>query len=90
VIGRWYCNLAVEYQPKPHGKNAEVGIDLGLREGMTLSTGVKAENSRMFANNEAALAAAQRAGQKRPVQAIHAKITNSRKDFSPQGNNEDR
>jgi putative transposase len=75
--GRWYCNLAVEYEPKPHGKNAEVGIDLGLKEAITLSTGVKAENSRMFANNEPP----QRAGKQRRVQAIHANITNSRKDF---------
>jgi hypothetical protein len=35
--GRWYCNLVAEYEPKPLGKNAEVGID-GLKEGMTLST----------------------------------------------------
>jgi Zn-finger protein len=42
--GRRNCNLAVEYEPKPHGKNAEVGIELGLKEARTLSTGVKAEN----------------------------------------------
>jgi hypothetical protein len=49
-----------EYEPKPLGKNAEVGIDLGLKEGMTLSTGAKVENSRMFAKHENALAYAQR------------------------------
>jgi putative transposase len=70
-----------EYEPKPLGKNAEVGIDLGLKEGMTLSTGAKVENSRMFAKHEDALACAQRCGKKRRMQAIHAKITNSRKDF---------
>ena len=73
--------LAVAYEPKPNGKNAEVGIDLGLKEGMTLSTGAKVENSRMFAKYEDALRCAQRAGKKRRTQAIHAKIANSRKDL---------
>ena len=79
--GRWYCNLVVEYEPKPHGKNAEVGIDLGLKDGMTLSTGVKVQNSRMFAKYEASLAVAQRAKKRRRMATIHAKITNTRKDF---------
>ena len=39
--GRWYCNLVVAYEPKPHGQNAAVGIDLGLKDGMSLSTGAK-------------------------------------------------
>jgi putative transposase len=47
---------------------------------MTLSTGAKVENSFMFANHENALACAQRSGKKRRTQAIHVKITNSRKD----------
>jgi transposase len=71
----------IEDEPKPNGKNAEVGIDLGLKEGMTLSTGAKVENSRMLAKYDDALASAQRAGKKRRTQAIHAKIANSRKDF---------
>jgi len=79
--GRWYCNLVVECDPIPHGKNANVGIDLGLKDGMTLSTGTKVANSRMFAKYAAALAVAQRAKKKRRVAAIHAKIANSRKDF---------
>ena len=79
--GRWYCNLAVEYLPKPHGQDAAVGIDLGLKDGMTLSTGAKVENSRVFARYEATLAVAQRANKARRVQALHAKIANTRKDF---------
>jgi putative transposase len=79
--GRWYCNLVVEYVAKPHGQNAAVGIDLGLKDGMTLSTGAKVENSRMFAKYEAQLAVAQRANKTRRVQAIHAKIANTGKDF---------
>jgi transposase len=60
--GRWYCNLVCERAMRPHGKNAAVGIDLGLKDGMTLSTGVKVENSRQFAKHEDDFAKAQRAG----------------------------
>jgi putative transposase len=79
--GRWYCNIVVEYDPIPTGANAEVGIDLGLKAGMTLSTGDKVENSRAFVKYENKLAVAQRANKKRRVKAIHAKIANTRKDF---------
>jgi len=79
--GRWYCNLVCEIEIRPHGKNEAVGIDLGLKEGMTLSTGKKVENSRVFAKYEDELAKAQRANKARRVQAIHAKIANTRKDF---------
>lgn len=79
--GRWYCNIVVEYVPKHHGRNDAVGIDLGLKDGMTLSTGEKVENSRAFAKYEAQLAIAQRANKARRVQAIHAKIANTRKNF---------
>jgi hypothetical protein len=44
--GRWYCNLVAEYEPKPLGKNAEVGID-GLKEGMTLSTDAMERTSQL-------------------------------------------
>jgi putative transposase len=50
---------------------------------MTLSTGVKIENSRRLATYEDDLAKAQRANKARRVQAIHAKI-------SAQGDDEDR
>lgn len=79
--GRWYCNLAVEYEAKPHGANAEVGIDLGLKDTATLSTGRKIENARLFATSEERLAKAQRANKSRLAQTIHAKIANARKDF---------
>jgi putative transposase len=55
--------------------------DPGRKEGTTLSTGAKVENSRMFAKHKTALACAQRSAKKRRTQAIHATITNSRKDF---------
>jgi putative transposase len=46
---------------------------------MTLSTGDKVENGRVFAQYEADLARAQRANKARQAKAIHAKIANTRK-----------
>jgi putative transposase len=85
--GRWYCNLVVEYTPTPHGKSAGVGIDLGLKDGMTLSTGVKVVNSRRFASYAAKLASAQRANKMR-LKTVHAKIANTRKRLPAQGDDE--
>lgn len=77
---RWYCNLVVEYAPKPHGVNEAVGIDLGLKATAALSTGVTVDNPRVFATYEARLATAQRANKARLVKTLHARIANARKD----------
>lgn len=77
--GRWYLNVAVEVQCKPLNGTAAVGIDLGLKECATTSTGNKLEG-RWYRANEKALSSAQRARKKRRVKAIHAKIRNQRKD----------
>jgi IS605 OrfB family transposase len=58
-----------------------VGIDLGLKDFATLSTGEKIEAQRIYRGTEEALAAAQRARKNRRVAAIHAKIANRRSDF---------
>lgn len=79
--GRWYCNLVVAYLPKPHERSAAVGIDIGLKTTMTLSTGATVDNGRVFARHEDELAKAQRARKARLTQTIHAKIANTRKDF---------
>jgi transposase len=71
----------VEYEPKPHSKNASVGIDLGLKDCMTLSTGAKVENIRIFDRYATLLAVARRANKARLVKALHAKIANTRKNF---------
>jgi len=79
--GRWYLNLQLEVaQTVGHG-TAEVGIDLGLKSLVTLSTGEKIEAPRIYRKYERALAIAQRAGRKPRVRAIHAKIANCRKHF---------
>ena len=58
-----------------------VGIDLGLKEFATLSTGEKIENPRHFRRLEEKLGKAQRARKKRQAANIHARIVNTRRDF---------
>lgn len=79
--GRWYINCPVEIATADHAPLTRVGIDLGLKDLATLSDGGKIKMPRFYRNSEAALATAQRAGNKRRVRAIHAKIANRRKDF---------
>jgi putative transposase len=71
--------VAVEVDAKPSAGTAALGIDLGLKECATTSTGEKLEG-RWCRANEKALVAAQRAGKKQRARAIHAKIRNQRKD----------
>ncbi|MGB6489129.1 MAG: transposase [Steroidobacteraceae bacterium] len=79
--GRWYLNLHVQVpEDRAHG-NGEVGIDLGLKSLVALSTGEKIEAPRLYRRYERALAIAQRAGHKPRARAIHAKIANCRKHF---------
>ena len=78
--GRWYFNVAVQVQDKPSPGTSAVGIDLGLKECATLSTGEKLEG-RWYRCHEKALGMAQRARKKSRARAIHAKIKNQRKDM---------
>src|SRR5487761_433888 len=79
--GRWYLNLQLEApEDREHGAG-EVGIDLGLKSLVTLSTGEKIEAPRLYRKYERALGIAQRAGRKPRMRAIHAKIANCRKHF---------
>jgi putative transposase len=79
--GSWYLNLQVEVpEDREHGAG-EVGIDLGLKSLVTLSTGEKIEAPRIYRQHERALAITQRAGRKPRARAIHAKIANCRKHF---------
>jgi putative transposase len=58
-----------------------VGIDLGLKDFATLSSGQKIEAQRTYRKYEQKLGMAQRANQKQRTRAIHAKIKNIRSDF---------
>jgi len=81
--GNWYLNLPVEVADAPARTiEAAVGIDLGLKDFATLSSGEKVEAQRFYRKAEAELATAQRANKKRRVKAIYAKIANRRSDFN--------
>lgn len=82
--GNWFLNIVIEVDAAAAGLRQPikgVGIDLGLKDFATLSTGEKVEAQRIYRGSETALAVAQRAGKKRRVSAIHAQIANRRNDF---------
>lgn len=80
--GNWFLNVCVEV-PDAQARTitSGVGIDLGLKDFATLSTGEKVENPRYRRRLEAKLAVAQRANKKRQAANIHARIANARRDF---------
>jgi IS605 OrfB family transposase len=84
--GRWYMKVTVEVKkvekPKPCLlKQSALEIDLGLKDLMAGSDGLKVEAQSFYRDLEPKLAIAQRAGKKERTKAIHARISNRRKDF---------
>ena len=82
--GNWFLNSVIDVAAAPVDARQPVrgvGIDLGLKDFATLSTGEKIEVQRIYRGAEKALAVAQRAHKKRRVKAIHAKTANRRNDF---------
>ena len=81
--GRWYVSLQCEVTDatEPVGQ-AEIGIDLGLVNQITCSDGMIYNRENLTRTHEAALALAQRAGKKKRVKALHAKIQNVRADWT--------
>jgi putative transposase len=92
--GRYFVSLLVEEERATLPISPKtVGIDLGLHDVVTLSTGEKTGNERSFAKDEKRLARAQRTyarkqkGSKnrekarRRVARIHARIADRRRDF---------
>ncbi|WP_327037560.1 transposase [Moraxella canis] len=77
---RWYACLTVKNYPKQTCGTGSVGIDLGLKDSATTSNGDKLhiKQTLKYAKD---LAIAQRAGKNKRVQAIHAKIKNTRQDL---------
>jgi IS605 OrfB family transposase len=81
--GHWYVNLQCEVDlPAPSPNTAEIGIDLGLKDLIACSDGVKYSRENLTRTHDDALAMAQRAHKKRRVTAIHARIANCRKDWA--------
>ncbi len=81
--GRWYLNLTCKL-PDVFGpcRQDGVGIDIGLKDVVTLSTGKSVKAIQYTRKYENKLAKAQRANKKKQVKNIHKKIANSRKDFN--------
>lgn len=77
--GRWYFNVCVEVPPTKSDGTKAIGIDLGLKTAVTVSDG-QTYTGRLYRDSESKLAKAQRAGKKRLVRTMHAKIRNQRKD----------
>lgn len=79
--GRWYINIPFEIPivAEQHTEVA-VGLDLGLKDLATLSTGEKVVAPRHYRALEHKFGMAQRARKKRLARNIAAKIANARKD----------
>lgn len=81
ATGRWYLNLVCAVPcDRPTGIG-EVGIDLGLKDLATMSTGEVVANPRHVRKAAAWLARAQRAGRKALARKIHRKVAAQRRHF---------
>lgn len=80
--GNWFLNVCVELPDAP-AKPIErgVGIDLGIKDFATLSTGEVIGNPRHFRQLEEALSKAKRAHKKRQAANMNGRIANARRDF---------
>lgn len=85
----WYVNFVCDVpEVEQTESKSEVGIDLGFKTQISCSDGIKYERenqTRKYANK---LAIAQRAGQKKRVTNIHAKMRNIRNDFNHKASTE--
>jgi len=81
--GRWYVTLQCEVaDARESVGQADIGIDLGLLNQIACSDGVIYSRENLTRQHEAPLAMAQRAGKKKRVKAIQAKIANTRLDWT--------
>ncbi|KWH95135.1 RNA-guided endonuclease InsQ/TnpB family protein, partial [Burkholderia stagnalis] len=81
--GNWFLNIVIEMPDVPARPiRSGVGIDLGLKDFATLSTGEKLPNDQFGRRAADKLAKAQRARKhKRHIAKLHAKVANARADF---------
>lgn len=77
--GRWFVCLTADVENLPTGTGI-IGIDLGLKTLATMSDGSTVPALQHYRRHERSLAAAQRAGDKRRMRSIHAKIRDVRRD----------
>lgn len=67
-------------QLRDHG-NRRIGIDLGLKDKVTCSDGIKYDRENLTKKYEKRLARYQQARKKKQVRNLHAKIKNKRSDY---------
>jgi IS605 OrfB family transposase len=81
--GRWYVNLQCAVEPvEPQCGGEAIGIDLGLKDQMVLSDGQVFSRENITHQYAQRLATAQRARHKRQTRTVHAKISNTRRDWA--------
>lgn len=80
--GRWYINAPVEMPDGAYASagNTAVGVDLGLKDLATLSTGEKIANPKHFNRLAERYGKAQRARKKRLATKLATKIRHARRD----------
>jgi putative transposase len=80
--GNWFLNITIEVEDVDARAPAKgVGIDLGLKDFATLSTGEQIANPRHLRKLAKQLATAQRARKRRQAANVHSKIACTRRDF---------
>lgn len=91
--GRYFISFTCEYQPKPSTGKGIVGLDLGLKDIVTMSNGVTIPNPKHYIQAALRLGRLQRQlSRKKPgsknrtkarlkVAKLHAHIANQRKDY---------
>lgn len=80
--GRWYVNFQCEVAEALLHGSREIGIDLGCKNQVVCSDGIKYSRGNLTRLYGDKLAKAQRANKKKQVTNIHAKIANIRKDWN--------
>jgi putative transposase len=78
--GRWWVCFHVEVEENLTTGAGEVGIDLGLKNLATTSSGEQINNPQSYKTLETKLATSQRARNSKRVKSIHSKIKNVRRD----------
>lgn len=82
--GRWFVNITFEsklIEQKHSNPTKSVGIDLGIKDLMTLSDGTSFPRANVTKKYEDQLARVKRAKKKKLVTSIHCKIKNCRNDY---------
>ena len=93
ATGKYYVSFICEYQPTKTSGQGRIGIDLGIKDFATLSTGVKITNPKPYLNAQRKLKRAQQALSRKQkgssnrhkarltVAKLHERVANTRLDF---------